>query len=142
MSTESPPGRVGIVMVGHGQCASALLAAARPIVGEALDDIACVDAGEGQTPELAARLCEVMSAADTGSGVVIVVDLLGASPCNCALQEGFGHRFAVVSGMNLAMMLKLAALRGGSLGPSEIAAACAEAGQRAITTRDGNDKHE
>ncbi|TPV96748.1 MAG: PTS sugar transporter subunit IIA [Myxococcales bacterium FL481] len=134
--------RVGVVMVGHGRCASALLSAARPIVGDALDDVTCVDAGEGQTPDLAPRLCEALTQADSGAGVVIVVDLLGASPCNCALKEGFGHQFAVVSGMNLAMMLKLAALRGQGCRPAEIAAACADAGQRSIVIRDGKQDHE
>ncbi|MCA9638185.1 MAG: hypothetical protein KC420_19285 [Myxococcales bacterium] len=127
---------VGVVIVGHGSTASQLLEAARGIVGgDALDDVVAVDAGAGQTPELAQRLFAEIGAADHGAGVLLVVDLLGASPCSCGLREGVGHSLALLSGLNLAMLLKLASLDRASLGPTELAAACAASAQRSVTIR-------
>lgn len=127
---------VGVVIVGHGSTASQLLEAARGIVGSgSLDDVVAVDAGAGQTPELAQRLVEVIAGADRGAGVLLVVDLLGASPCSCGLRGGAGHALALLSGLNLAMLLKLANLDRRSLSPLELAAACAASAQRSVTIR-------
>ena len=53
--------KCGIVLIGHGNTASALLAAARSLIpGEGLADIVAIDAGVGQTPELTARVCEAI----------------------------------------------------------------------------------
>ena len=129
-------GGVGVVIVGHGATATQLLAAAQAIVGvDALADVIAVDAGVGQTPELAAELCQAIGAADRGDGVLLVVDLLGASPCSCGLRQGVGHSVALLSGLNLAMLLKLATLDRHALGPIDLAAACAASAQRSVTIR-------
>lgn len=127
---------VGVVLVGHGSTATQLLEAAQAIVGgEAFAGVTAVDAGAGQTPELARRLCDEITAADHGAGVLLVVDLLGSSPCTCGLREAIGHSVAVVSGLNLAMLLKLATLDRQAMSPSELASACAASAQRAVTVR-------
>jgi PTS system mannose-specific IIA component len=130
--TRSREPSVGVAIVGHGSTASELLAAARAIVPGHLDDVFALDAGEGDTPAFAERLCSAINRADQGRGVLLLVDLLGASPCQCARKEGAGHDFAVVSGLNLAMLLKVAILDRTSLSLSEIAAACADSGTRSI----------
>ncbi len=128
--------RVGAVIVGHGSTATELLAAAQGIVGaDALEDVIAVDAGEGQTPELSETLCRVLAEADHGRGVLLIVDLLGASPCACGLREGPDEGLALLSGLNLAMLLKLASLDRESMDPTELASACASSGQRSVTVR-------
>jgi mannose PTS system EIIA component len=130
--------RVGIVLVGHGDTASHLLEAARSIVlPDSLDDVVAVDAGEGETPTLGDELCRVIRDADHGSGVLLIVDLLGASPCRCAERESAGHPFVVVSGLNLAMLLKLAALDRRASTAAEIAEACVDSGRRSVGLRAG-----
>jgi len=127
--------RVGVAVVGHGACASALLSAARGILGEgALSDLVTIDAGLGDTAkhELAPQVCAAIEAADTGAGVLVLVDLPGASPCQCAQREGLGHGVVVLAGLNLAMLLKLAGLDRASMTPAELAAACGDSGQRAV----------
>jgi mannose/fructose-specific phosphotransferase system component IIA len=126
--------RVGVALVGHGVTASQILAAARGILpsDDALVDVVAVDAGPGETPELGPTLCNAIEALDQGRGVLLMVDLLGASPYRCATREGTGHDFAVLSGMNLAMVLKLATLDRTELDPFEIAKACADSGQRSV----------
>jgi mannose PTS system EIIA component len=125
--------RVGVAVVGHGDTASRLLAAAREILADgALEGVVAIDAGVGETPELGPELCAAIERLDEGVGVVVLVDLLGASPCQCATRVGMGHEFAVLSGLNLAMLLKLATLDRRALGPVEIAEACADSGHRSV----------
>src|SRR5688572_17297027 len=124
---------VGITLVGHGATATGLLEAARAIVDDgALADVVAVDAGKGETPELAPRLCDAIAAVDRGRGVVLLVDLLGASPCKCAQRQGKGHEVVVLAGLNLAMLLKLAGLDRRRLDAAAVAEACAESARRAV----------
>jgi len=123
---------VGVVIVGHGRTASALLSAAEGIVGQPLAGVVAVDAGVGEDAALRERLGDAVTAADQGAGVVLLADMLGASPCACGMRIAAGHPLAVLAGVNLAMLLKLATLDRGALGPLEIAEACRESGQRAI----------
>jgi mannose PTS system EIIA component len=130
--TTSTPA-VGVVLLGHGRSASELLAAAEGIVGpELLEGIRAVDAGHGQTPRLDRELCDVLDQADVGAGVLVLVDLWGASPCSCAQREAQDHCAVILSGLNLAMLLKLAALDRRKLSPQALAHACADSGRRAV----------
>ncbi len=137
MSPDEPPSsRVGVVLLGHGRTASELLAAAAGIVGPALlAGVRAVDAGMGETPNLGPALCDELDLADTGAGVLVLVDLWGASPCSCAQREARGHRIVILSGLNLAMLLKLAALDRSALDPEALAHACADSGRRAVAVQ-------
>ena len=127
---------VGVVLVGHGRTASELLAAAGGIVGlEALESVQAVDAGTGQTPKLDDELCAVLDRADHGAGVLLLVDLWGASPCSCAQKHAGGRHVAILAGLNLAMLLKLAALDRRRLDPEALANACADSGRRAVNVQ-------
>lgn len=126
---------VGVLLVGHGRTASELLQAARGIVGvDALTSVVAVDAGKGETPKLGEELCEVIEAVDQGAGVLVLVDLWGASPCTCARREVVAtkHPAVTLSGLNLAMLLKLAALDRRAMGVQAVAEACADSGRRAV----------
>ena len=124
---------VGVVLVGHGRSASALLGAAEGIVGPAaLHGVLAVDAGAGETAELRARMCDAVVAADRGRGVLMIADMFGASPCSCGIRMASGHPLSVVAGLNLAMLLKLATLDRSALDPAELATACSDSGRRAI----------
>lgn len=127
---------VGVVLVGHGRTASELLAAATGIVGpELLESVQAVDAGKGQTPKLDDELCSVLDHADHGAGVLLLVDLWGASPCSCAQRHAGGRHVAILAGLNLAMLLKLAALDRRRLDPVALANACADSGRRAVNVQ-------
>jgi PTS system mannose-specific IIA component len=124
---------VGVAVVGHGTTASRLLAAVRGIIpGVRLEGVVAMDAGEGETPDFGQRMCDVIAQLDSGRGVVLLVDLLGASPHQCAQREGVGHDLVVLSGLNLAMLLKLAALDRRALDAGEIAEACADSAVRSV----------
>jgi len=124
--------KCGVVLIGHGQTASALLTAVRQIIpGDGLADVVAIDAGAGRTPELSQRVCAAIEDVDEGRGILLLADLMGSSPCMCGVKQSLGHGFALVTGLNLAMLTKLAtADRRQS--PRELAAACADSAQRSV----------
>lgn len=125
---------VGVVVVGHGNSATHLLDAARTITSGAagLDGVVALDAGAGQTPELKQAVHDAIDQLDRGAGVVVLVDLLGSSPCSCCMAEAVGHRARIVSGLNLAMLIKLAHTDRESLSTDELATKIADTGRRAV----------
>lgn len=128
---------VGVVVVGHGRSASALLAAAVGVVGEGgLAGVVAIDAGAGQTTALEDRMHAAVTAADAGAGVLLIADVFGASPCACGIRQAMGHRLAVLAGLNLAMLLKLAMLDRAASSPTELAHACAESARRAVDVKE------
>ncbi len=141
-STGDSSGRViiseakcGIVLIGHGSTASSMLDAARTIIpGEGLADVIAIDAGCGRTPELEARVCAAIEEVDEGRGILLIADLMGSSPCMCGIRESAGHGIAVISGLNLAMLTKLALLDRRST-PRELAEACADSATRSICVK-------
>lgn len=136
--SEAISGAVGVVIVGHGRSASALLDAASGVLGTCagLAGVVAIDAGAGQTKDLEARLHEAVAAADAGAGVLLVADMFGSSPCTCGIRQAMGHRLAVLAGLNLAMLLKLAMLDRNTLTPAEVAQACAESARRAVAVQE------
>jgi PTS system mannose-specific IIA component len=133
MNGEAVAVPVGVAVVGHGSTASTLLAAARGILPAGkLEGIVAIDAGLGETPKFSDAVCAAIERVDRGRGVVVLVDLYGASPCQCARREAFGHATLVVSGLSLAMLLKVAGLDRVHAEVQEVARACADAGHRAI----------
>ena len=127
---------VGVALVGHGKSASGLLEAARAILGDAaLSDVIAVDAGVGKNALLDPVMCDAIERVDGGRGVVVLVDLLGASPCQCAQEQGDGHQVVVLSGLNLAMILKLATVDRAKLNAGEVANACADTARRSVEVR-------
>jgi PTS system mannose-specific IIA component len=133
MTADPDRARVGVVLIGHGETASRLLDAARGIVGAGrLDDVRAVDAGAGRDVELDRLVCDAVEGADAGTGVVVLVDLLGSSPCACGQAEAVSHRGTVVTGLNLAMLCKLATIKRVGSTAEDVASLLAEAGRRAI----------
>lgn len=123
---------VGVVLVGHGRSASALLEAARAVCGEAgLADVVAVDAGRGETEELRAQLRAALASVERGAGVLMIADAYGASPCSCGLREASAPP-VVLSGLSFNVLLKLASLDRAALGPEELARACADSARRAL----------
>jgi PTS system ascorbate-specific IIA component len=108
---------VGLVIVTHGETGSAMMSEAEFILGHALEDVQFVafNHSEGHREEIF-RIHEAIGAADQGDGVLVLTDLMGASPSNrvATLLEHFNA--VMVTGINLAMLLCVWANRGMPLG--------------------------
>jgi PTS system mannose-specific IIA component len=110
--TESE-GRVGGVIVSHGQVANELLAAAETIIGP-VRHITAVSIGWHDDVEVAtAEIERAVERVSEGRGVLLLTDMFGGTPTNIAsmfLREG---ETEVVTGVNLPMVIKLASQQGG-----------------------------
>ncbi len=103
-------------MVTHGQLAAELLTAAEMIVGE-LPQFAAVSIGwhenVDQAREEIGQAIERVRRAPDGSpdpsiGVIVLSDMFGGTPANLAVTFLDTDRVEVITGVNLAMLIKLA----------------------------------
>jgi PTS system mannose-specific IIA component len=107
--------KAGVVVVTHGQLAAELLNAAEMIVGD-LPHFAAVSIGwhedvEGAREEIGraiARVREKAGTAEQPAGVLVLTDMFGGTPANLAVTFLDTNSVEVVTGLNLAMLMKLA----------------------------------
>jgi PTS system mannose-specific IIA component len=106
---------VGVLVVAHGEMASGLLDAARMIVGDQ-EALLALSLQEMEDVEgLMAKVEEAISQVDMGEGVLVLVDLPGASPFNASARIAMQREgIAVVTGVNLPMLAELLVMRDGS----------------------------
>ncbi len=103
---------IGIVLVAHAPLGGALVACARHVYGRAPEAFRVVDVIADADPavhvEQARRAIE---AVDQGDGVLVMVDLFGATPGNVATQLAQPGRVDVVAGVNLPMLVRVLCYR-------------------------------
>ena len=107
---------IGMLLVSHGRMAEGMLDSLELIMGSC-DQMHTVSLCAGEDFEsFRAKVMEAIRQLDSGDGVLVFVDLYGASPFNASVyavarmaQEGISVR--VLAGMNLAMLLETAAMR-------------------------------
>jgi len=123
---------IGIVLVGHEHIASEMLAALEHVLGRQ-SLIRAVDVASDYPPEtLRQRLAEDIRSCNAGSGVLVLADMFGGTPCNVALAMMHSGEVEVVSGMNLPALIKAATLRQQPIAVTDLAGQVAEAGRHYI----------
>ena len=102
---------IGIVLVAHGHLAPEFLAALEHVVGPQ-KQIATISIGpEDDMERRRLDILEAVKRADSGEGVVLLTDMFGGTPSNLAISVMDGSNIEVIAGVNLAMLIKLAAVR-------------------------------
>jgi mannose PTS system EIIA component len=107
--------KVGVVVVTHGQLAAELLNAAEMIVGD-LPHFTAVSIGWHDDVNLAReeigraieRVRQKVSSAEQPGGVLVLADMFGGTPANLGVTFLEKDRVEVITGLNLAMLMKLA----------------------------------
>ena len=107
--------KVGVVVVTHGQLATELLNAAEMIVGD-LPHFTAVSIGwhedVDQAREAIGRAIEKVrdkaGAPDQPAGVLVLTDMFGGTPANLGVTFVETDKVEVITGLNLAMLMKLA----------------------------------
>ncbi|MCD0502330.1 PTS sugar transporter subunit IIA [Bordetella petrii] len=102
----------GIVIVVHAPLGEAMREFAQHVLGEAGSPMAVHDIQPDEAPE--SRVPDVLRdirAADTGDGVLVLTDLIGATPANIAKRavsgaQAEGTQCCVVAGLNTSMLLR------------------------------------
>lgn len=111
---------IGIVLIAHAPLASALAASAAHVYTcapeRAETQVRTYDVPPDADPVAAvAHAHDLVRAADTGSGVLVLTDVFGATPGNIATQLADSGRVAVIAGVNLPMLLRALCYRDGRL---------------------------
>lgn len=106
---------IGILIVSHGRFASGLMDSVGMIIGQ-FEGIGTLELNPGDSPEAFLRRIEAaVDELDGGEGVLIFVDLLGATPFNLSAQVALPRRNTdVITGVNLPMLLEVIMAREGA----------------------------
>jgi PTS system mannose-specific IIA component len=107
--------KVGVVVVTHGQLATELLNAAEMIVGD-LPHFTAVSIGWHEDVDQAReeigraidRVRAKVGTPDAPGGVLVLADMFGGTPANLGVTYLEADKVELVTGLNLAMLMKLA----------------------------------
>jgi mannose/fructose-specific phosphotransferase system component IIA len=123
---------VQTLILTHGALAQALVDTAQHIVGD-LRDVHCLALDWNEPRDtLLGRLSDVTARLDQGEGVLILTDLYGDTPSNLALGLIRPGHVEVVTGVNLAMVLRLCCLGARPMELGELARWIQEKGRQGI----------
>lgn len=102
---------IGLVIVTHGGLAREFRSALEHVVG-AQRQIETVQIGpEDDTEARRAEIVEAIGRTNTGDGVIVLTDMFGGTPSNLAISVMDDAQVEVIAGINLPILVKLAALR-------------------------------
>ncbi len=121
---------VGLVLVCHGDMGGELVKAAEMIVGKVEATLAVSVRQESAPETLRDEIQDAIKKVDRKNGVMIFTDMFGGTPSNIALAF-LGETVEVVTGVNLAMLIKFANHRDDKTLP-DLARLVQEAGQKSI----------
>lgn len=123
--------KIGGVIVSHGRVANELLAATETIVG-AQNHIAAVSIGWHDDVETARdEISRAIKQVSEDKGVLLLTDMFGGTPTNISAMFIVENEVEIVTGVNLPMVIKLAA-QNKEMTLTEMAKAVEEQGRQAI----------
>ena len=104
---------VGIILARHGEFANGLMQSGAMIFGEQPNVAACVLHPSEGPDDIKAKMQAAIDSFDDQTEVLFLVDLWGGTPFNQAnsLFEAHKENWAIVSGMNLPMLIEAYAAR-------------------------------
>jgi PTS system mannose-specific IIA component len=123
--------KVGGVIVSHGNVANELRAAAVTVVGE-LNHIEAVSIDWNDDVETAkTEISKAIKKVSQGNGVLVLTDMFGGTPTNISAMFLAEGEVELVTGVNLPMVIKLAA-QNKAITLGEMAKEVEEQGKQAI----------
>lgn len=113
---------VGIILASHGELATGILQSATMIFGEQANVKACTLMPSEGPEDIKRKMEEAVASFDTDE-IVFMIDLWGGTPFNqaSALIEGHQDKWAILTGLNLPMLIEAFAARFSSEVAHEIA---------------------
>ncbi len=119
-----------ILIIAHAPLAQAMREIALHVFPDASEHIAALDVQSNAKPEESLQLAEILveklaivrqkdaisgalknAVNDTERGVIVLCDVLGATPCNIASQLAERHVSKLVTGVNVPMLLRVLTYR-------------------------------
>ncbi len=99
---------VGILLVTHDGLGESFLDCVKHVLGELPNNLKSLSVSAGDDPQTKSVEAQaIIKELDTGSGVLILSDVYGATPSNIARQLCHVERVMGVAGVNLPMILRV-----------------------------------
>lgn len=128
---------IGLLIVTHNKIGADILATAKDIIGKLPLAAEVVEIKpDSNYDDKLQEAKELVKKLDSGDGVLVLTDIFGATPSNIANKAINGRNARVVTGINLAMVVRT--LNYHRLPLVEIANKASSAGHDSILTCDGN----
>ena len=124
---------IGILLLTHENFGAAMLKSAELIVG-GLEQVRAIGLNRGDDITVfSERVRDAIESMDTGDGVLVFVDLFGASPYNATalVSTGIEQKFRCVAGISFPMVLEALTMRE-SCPLNELTDNCMNAGKDGI----------
>lgn len=107
---------IGIILVTHASLGDALIAGAAHVMGGAPLRVRAISVAASDTPEKIREEARAAAAeVDDGSGVLVISDMCGGTPCNVATRLGVPGHVEVICGASLPMLVRALTYRNESL---------------------------
>lgn len=129
---------VGILLITHNGLGDSLVDCVRHVMGNVSPNLKVLSILADDDPQSKEdEGLELMAQLDTGEGVLVLSDLIGATPCNIGRRLFQTGRAIGVAGVNLPMLLRAV---GDSRKPlAEVAQRALEGGRECIVLMDGDE---
>lgn len=99
---------IGILIIAHGSLGESLIHCVTHVLGKQPPQLAHFAVGTNDDPsDLLPQAQQLMNALNTGSGVLILSDMYGASPCNLVAKLLAPGSIEGVAGVNLPMLVRV-----------------------------------
>ena len=99
---------IGILIIAHGGLGESLIHCVSHVLGKQPPQLAHFAVGTNDDPnDLLPQAQQMVSALNTGSGVLILSDMYGASPCNLVAKLLAPGSIEGVAGVNLPMLVRV-----------------------------------
>ncbi len=98
---------VGILLLTHAPLGQAFIDAATHVFRSRPERLEAIDVSADQDPaQVRSMALAAIDRVDDGSGVLVITDVMGGTPCNCTLQLCQPGRVEVIAGVSLPMLLR------------------------------------
>ena len=122
---------IGLLIVTHGELGEHFVTAARGMLGALSRPTETLTiANEDDPTERRTAGHAAIARLDSGHGVLILTDVVGATPSNVARAIAESSRSRLVAGVNLAMLIR--AYNYPDLGMDDLVVSTLDAGQKAV----------
>lgn len=103
---------IGIVLVGHGALAPAVLRSLESVLGHPVPGMVAVGANVDDTlASLRTKIAAATASVEDGDGTIILTDMYGDTATNVAMALARDARIQVVTGANLPILVKVISAR-------------------------------
>ncbi len=107
---------IGILLLTHAPLGRAFIEAASHVFRGCPEQIEAIDVWADQdTAEVKALAHQAISRLDSGSGVLVITDVMGGTPSNCTLTLSQPGHVEVIAGISLPMLLRALTYRNDTL---------------------------